>query len=402
MSSLVAEASGARGPHAGLVLDGQFRLDALIGSGSMAHVYRARQLVVERNVAIKILRTELLARADVLARFRREAAIAARLEHPHVAIVHATGTVPSVGGHPGGEPYLALEFLDGPSLAQLLEREGGALPLGRALHIVLALCDALGEAHARGIVHRDLKPENVILVHRGDDADFVKLVDFGLARMPGSADVQTRAGAVLGTPRYVSPEGAQGRDVGPAADCYALATLLYQCLAGRTPFDGEDALQVLLQHATASPPELTELDRARGVPEPIARVVMHNLAKDPAARAPDARALGRALVEAARVAHLEPEQIGLSSTLLGSQKTLTPVLGSAPTACPSSQRSGSPSGRSIHAKRPAERSVASPRRARVRRAAAFLLYFVVGALAALLVAHGVGLLAPPPRAEAAP
>jgi len=200
------------------VLDGQFRLDALIGSGSMAHVYRARQLVVERNVAIKILRTELLARADVLARFRREAAIAARLEHPHVAIVHATGTVPSVGGHPGGEPYLALEFLDGPSLAQLLEREGGALPLGRALHIVLALCDALGEAHARGIVHRDLKPENVILVHRGDDADFVKLVDFGLARMPGSADVQTRAGAVLGTPRYVSPEGAQGRDVGPDAD----------------------------------------------------------------------------------------------------------------------------------------------------------------------------------------
>src|SRR5690606_12718468 len=215
--------------------------------------------------------------------------------------------------------------------------------------------------------------------------------------------VQTRAGAVLGTPRYVSPEGAQGRDVGPAADCYALATLLYQCLAGRTPFDGDDALQVLLQHATAPPPELTELERAREVPEPIARVVMQNLAKDPKARAPEARALGRALVEAARRAQLEPEQIGLSSTLLGSKNTLTPALGAASAARRPSQKPPAASAASANDERTAERSpTVAARRARARRVAAFCLYFVVGALAALLVAQGLGLLEPEPRVEAAP
>nr|MDQ2645647.1 serine/threonine protein kinase [Myxococcota bacterium] len=288
-----AAASSQKDPYVGLCFDDQFRVEQAIGAGAMARVYRARQLGIERDVAIKILKRELMGMPDMLARFRREAELAARLLHPHIVVVHAIGRVPSFGPELGGEPYTALEYLDGPSLALLLEREGGRLPLGRALHVVLGICDAVGEAHARGIVHRDLKPENVLLVQRGDDTDFVKLLDFGLAKAQKSAvELQTRAGAVLGTPRYVSPEGAQGDEVGPAADCYGLATLLYQCLAGRTPFTSPDALTLLAEHASAEPPELRLHPAAAAVPEPIAEVVMQNLAKRPELRAPDARAFG--------------------------------------------------------------------------------------------------------------
>jgi serine/threonine-protein kinase len=307
---------GGDDPYLGLVLDGQFRLDEHAGSGSMARVYRARHLTVDRDVAVKVMRRELLVQADLVARFRREAQIAARLEHPNVIVVHAVGELPNARANIGGEPFVVLELLVGPSLARLLVESGGTLPLPRALHILLALCDALGEAHARGIVHRDIKPENVMLVRRGGDNDFVKVLDFGLAKtLDDKADWRTRAGAILGTPRYVSPEGAEGGAISAASDCYALATVLYQCLAGRTPFDGESAVSVLVQQTTAEPPDLNRL--ARDIPEPITRVIMQNLSKRPEARAADARILGRALVNAARSAGLDAEQFGLSSTLLG-------------------------------------------------------------------------------------
>jgi serine/threonine-protein kinase len=220
-----------------------------------------------------------------------------------------------------------LEWLEGPSLAQLLDQNGGFLPLARALHIVLALCDAVGEAHSRGIVHRDLKPENVMLVRRGDDPDFVKLLDFGLARvLDERADPRTRAGAILGTPRYVSPEGAEGLPVSPASDCYSLSTLLYQCLAGRTPFEAESAVGLLAQHTTAAPPDLRAFAPAASVAEPIARVIMKNLEKRPELRASDARAFGRELVAAARSAGLDALEFGLSSTLLGTRRNQSPIV----------------------------------------------------------------------------
>src|SRR6187401_736898 len=161
----------------GQVLDGQFRLEELVGAGSMARVYRAHQLGVGRDVALKLLRREHLGRAEVLARFQSEAALTARLSHPHVVGVHAVSRGMTEAS--ASEPYVVLEWLAGPSLAQALQAAGGYLPLERALHIVLALSDAVGEAHAHDLVHRDLKPENVLLVHRGDDRDFVKLLDFG-------------------------------------------------------------------------------------------------------------------------------------------------------------------------------------------------------------------------------
>lgn len=397
-------------PYVGLSFDDQFRIVEPIGEGTMARVYRARQLGVERDVAIKILKRELTALPDVLARFRREAELVARLAHPHVVVVHGIGRVPVFGPDVGGEPYTALEYLEGPSLGLLLEREGGILPLGRALHIVLGLCDAIGTAHACGVVHRDLKPENVLLVRRGDDVDFVKVLDFGLAKAQNSAvDVQTRAGAVLGTPRYVSPEGAQGDEVGPAGDCYALATLLYQCLVGRTPFDGSDPLTLLVAQVSSTPPEIGSHAAAAAIPQPLARVIMQNLSKRPSDRAPDARALGRALVEASRRAHLGSDEIGLSSTLLGTERTRR--VNSAP---PVHRVEPSTSREPSMALEPARASVepssslsagAAPvsdaqnrarrRRARrVRHAAIFAVCFLLGIVAALAIASSLGVFEP--------
>ncbi|HEY8945020.1 MAG TPA: serine/threonine-protein kinase [Polyangiaceae bacterium] len=392
------ETSGSSGDDAysGLVLDGQFRLEQPLGNGSMARVYRARHLSIDRDVAVKILRHELLEQSDVVARFKREAQIAAKLAHPNVIVVHAVGEIPNVHTGIGGEPYVTLELLGGPSLAKVLGDCGETLPLARALHIVLSVCDALGEAHAQGIVHRDVKPENVMLVRRGGDDDFVKVLDFGLAKTlddPGSW--HTRAGAVLGTPRYLSPEGAEGRAVTPAADCYAIATLLYRCLAGRTPFDGPNAVGILVQQSSAEPPDIRGWPASREVPEPIARVIMQNLAKRPESRAVDARALGRALVDAARAAGLDGEQIGLSSTLLGSTRRWSGgealrrhVDSNGSTRDPSTtspERRGVPANGSRLPSARAKREI-------TRRLALFVACFMLGAAAAAGVASRMGAL----------
>src|SRR5262249_3070008 len=209
---------------------------------------------------------------------------------------------------------LVMEFLDGISLLSALAAagtsgDGQALPLPRALHIALQICDAVGEAHTQGIVHGDLKPENVMLVRRGSDPDFVKVLDFGIARINwGEQSVATAAGLIFGTARYISPEGAQGNAVGPASDVYSIGTILYQMLSGRTPFDGDQAVGLLVQQIHDPAPDLRSIPRAAYVPESIADVVMATLAKDPAAREPDARALGQAIFDAAKIAGLSPDE----------------------------------------------------------------------------------------------
>jgi len=205
--------------------------------------------------------------------------------------------------------YMVMEYLDGLSLQSALAAAGGSLPLNRALHIALQLCEAVGEAHEHGIVHRDLKPENVMLVRRGPDPDIVKVLDFGIARINwGEQSVATAAGLIFGTARYISPEGAQGNAVTPASDVYAIGTLLYQMLSGRTPFDGEQAVGLLVQQIHDPAPPLRDIPRAAHVPVQIAEVVMATLAKDPAKREQDARSLGHAIFDAARAAGLSPEE----------------------------------------------------------------------------------------------
>ncbi|HQK18689.1 MAG TPA: serine/threonine-protein kinase, partial [Polyangiaceae bacterium] len=201
----------------------------------------------------------------------------------------------------GGELYIVMEYLDGISLMSALAAAGGVMPLARALHVALQICDAVGEAHAQGIVHRDIKPENVMLVRRGDDPDYVKVLDFGIARLDwGEESFATQAGLIFGTARYISPEGSQGKPVSPSADVYAIATILYQCLSGRTPFDADSSVGLLMQHAYETPPALLDIPRASYVPPQLATVIMRNLSKSPEERCQDARIFGRELVEAAR------------------------------------------------------------------------------------------------------
>jgi serine/threonine protein kinase len=282
-------------PHLGRVIAGQFRVERLLGKGAMARVYLAQQLGLERPVALKILHRELLREESATARLRREATIGARLRHPNLAEVLMLGVVDASAEQPGGEPFIVLEYLEGMSLTSALLAARGSLGVVRAVHVALQLCDALGEAHSLGIVHRDLKPDNIMLVRRGADSDFVKVLDFGMARAGRDPDFATRDGAVLGTARYIAPEGAQGGSVGPEGDVYAIATLLFQCIAGRTPFDGQSAVAILVQQVSATPPDLRAVGSGRDAPVALAELVARNLAKDPLDRAPNARALGAEL-----------------------------------------------------------------------------------------------------------
>ena len=302
--------------YVGLELSGHIRIKHLIGIGSMGRVYRAFQAGIDRDVAVKIIHRELGGNADLVARFHREAKIASRLSHPNVISVLMTGSIPQKNDpRIGGEMYLVMEYLDGMSLLSALAAAGTggvatALPLSRALHIMIQVCEAVGEAHAAGIVHRDIKPENVMMIRRGDDPDFVKVLDFGIARLDwADRSMATQAGLIFGTAKYISPEGAEGKPVTPAADVYSIATVLYQCLAGRTPFEAESPVQLLMQHANVEPPDLRSIPRASYVPEPIAAVIMRNLAKKPEDRAADARALGKELTAAVRESGLDPEDV---------------------------------------------------------------------------------------------
>jgi len=281
-------------PYLGQTLQREFRIDALIGAGAVGRVYRAHQLGVERNVALKIMHRDLAANEGLRARFQREARIAGSLCHPNLVNVLSLSEVEGEGVP---IPFLVLEFLDGHSLRSALLAQG-ALPPARAVHILLQIADALGEAHERGIVHRDLKPENSMLVRRGDDPDFVKVLDFGVARADADHPaIATRAGAIFGSARYVAPECAAGGASTPASDVYALATLGYECLTGSPPFDGENAIQVLLKQQSARLPPL--LERAPNVPVALAQLLETNLSKSPQARAQNARQFLRDLLTAA-------------------------------------------------------------------------------------------------------
>jgi eukaryotic-like serine/threonine-protein kinase len=274
---------------------GQFRVERLLGVGAMARVYLAQQIGLDRPVALKILRRDLLHDEAATARIRREATIGGRLRHPNLPEVLMLGSVDATPDYPGGEPFIVLEHLDGMSLTSALLAGGGALGLVRSVHVALQICDALGEAHALGIVHRDLKPDNVMLVRRGADNDFVKVLDFGMARAGRDPDFATHDGAVLGTARYIAPEGAQGGRVGPEGDVYAIATLLFQCITGRTPFDGPSAVSILIQQVGAVPPDLRSVGPGREAPVALADLVARNLAKDPLDRSANARVFGAEL-----------------------------------------------------------------------------------------------------------
>jgi predicted Ser/Thr protein kinase len=270
------------------IIAGRFRIECEIGRGGMGTVYRASHLGLERPVAIKILKQEFAAYTEVAERFMREARTMARLKHPRAAIIFDAGHLAD------GRPFIVMEYIEGSTLAETLAREGTFAP-ERAVKVASEICDVLSEAHALGIVHRDLKPSNIILNERG-----VCVLDFGIAKvLQDSTEVTrthatTESGLVIGTPRYMSPEQCLGHRIGPATDLYSVGVLLYEMLAGRTPFVDQLSSVVLVKQATAQPPALLSL--RPDVPRPLALAVHTLLAKNPAHR-PASAAEARRMVE---------------------------------------------------------------------------------------------------------
>jgi serine/threonine-protein kinase len=253
-------------------LAGRYRLVERLASGGMGEVWRAQDVVLDRRVAVKLLRPEYADSTEFRDRLRSEGRLVAALSHPGIVRVYDHGDSET------GDPYLAMEFVDGEPLSAVLAREGTLAP-ARLLDIVAQVADGLDGAHRAGLVHRDIKPGNLLV-----DGQTIKITDFGIA-LAADAAALTRTGMVLGTPQYLSPERASGRTATAASDLYSLGVIAYQGLAGRPPFEG-DPLGVVLAHRDTPLPALPP-----AVPRPVAELVEALTAKDPGDRPADARAV---------------------------------------------------------------------------------------------------------------
>jgi eukaryotic-like serine/threonine-protein kinase len=269
----------SKDPLLGTLVDGRYEVLSVIGEGGMGTVYQVRHKALGKRFALKALRKDLALDGEIAARFIQEARTAAAVSHPGLVEITDFGRLES------GQVYFVMELLEGQSLAALL-RQGGPLPAARGLRMVRQLVHALKAAHDASIVHRDLKPEN-IHVGRGDaDADLVKVVDFGLAKVIGSSKL-TRAGMVFGTPHYMSPEQAAGEAVDHRADIYALGVVMYEMFTGKVPFEADSYMGVLTKHMYMIPTPPSALNPEMKALGPLEDVILRCLQKRPAARYDD-------------------------------------------------------------------------------------------------------------------
>ncbi len=269
-------AVSARMPDVGEVFAGRYDLQRLLGRGGMGVVYLANQAPLGRQVALKILKPPESIEDDPNfdERFLREAAAAAQLSHPNTITVHDFGQADD------GALYIVMEYLEGSDVRTVLTHEGALSP-ARAIHIAKQVCKSLREAHRKGIIHRDLKPANVLLLERDEDADFVKVLDFGLVKFRGEASEITLAGKFLGSPRYTSPEALdRTKEVDHRADIYATGVLLYTMITGQPPFNG-DPMQVLHAHLHEKPKPMWHLNPEAQTSPDLEGLVAKCLEKDP-------------------------------------------------------------------------------------------------------------------------
>jgi serine/threonine-protein kinase len=282
------------GQYVGQTLYGQFRVETLIGIGSTGTVFRAKQLGIGRPVAIKVLHPELRNQQEIVARFQREAQIASRLSHPNIVHMYLSGVLPD------GNLFLAMEYVTGTPLSQAVSPDGWSPD--RAVHVMDQVLSALSGAHRAGIVHRDLKPENVMLTEVGDDADFVKVLDFGIARLLDHRTVASRSGLVFGSPKYISPEAASGDPADERSDVYSAGIILYELLGGRPPFDAEKPLDLLMMQIRNEPPRLSDVRRGAPLPDEIVAAVHQAIEKKPDRRYRSADVFRQALRNAMKAA----------------------------------------------------------------------------------------------------
>ncbi len=283
----------------GTTLSGRYKIEKLLGEGGMGAVYQAEHTHMRKRLAVKVLHPEMSRLPEVVARFEREAMAAAHIDHPNVA------TATDFGKLEDGSFFLVLEFVEGESLRDVIAV--GRLETGRALRILRQIAAALQRAHALGIVHRDLKPENVMLVNREGEHDFVKVLDFGIAKVPvgtlsqsqtplgPSQPVLTQLGMVYGTPEYMAPEQALGQPVDPRADIYSLGVIGYEMLAGVRPFDHASKVTLLGMHVTAAVPPIAVKAPEAIVPHEVEAILIRMLAKESTHRYADSKELSDAI-----------------------------------------------------------------------------------------------------------
>ncbi len=323
---------------AGAIVADRYRVESVLGEGGMGVVYLAEHVHMRKRVALKVLLAEWSNLPEVVARFEREAIAAGKIEHPNVA--RAT----DFGRLDGGSFFLVLEHVDGRTLRDVIAE--GPLGLDRAVQIARGVALAIGAAHAEGIVHRDLKPENVMLIDHGGDPDFVKVLDFGIAKVDGygggdnetsgvSSKPLTRIGAVIGTPDYMSPEQAFGQAIDLRSDLYSLGVILFEMIAGGPPFKG-DAVTVLRQHVTAPVPLLGV---AAGTDPRVEAIVRRLLEKEQKDRFQSAKELVVALDDLYAPALLTT---GLRAQLHSVSGVTTPAASQAVTSPLSLQRIATP------------------------------------------------------------
>jgi serine/threonine protein kinase len=289
-------------PLLGQTLDDKYRLEARLGSGGMGTVYQGRHVFIDRPVAIKVLNPRFGEGVAARERFRREARASARLQHDNAVKVTDFGETST------GFVYIVMELLEGRTLRDVIVKEA-PLELARSVSIMLQASAAVAAAHEAGIIHRDLKPANIFIVQKSDVPFLIKVLDFGIAKLAVDTfdedDVKalTQIGAMLGTPRYMSPEQCDGLELTPAADVYSLGVILYEMLTGSAPFTGSTPMAIAMKHATDAPRSPREIVAA--IPLALERVVLHSLEKRPQDRPANAEEFRRELLATAESLGLE-------------------------------------------------------------------------------------------------
>lgn len=266
-------------PLIGTVFDGKYVIDALIGVGGMGKVYRGRNLRTEHSIAIKTLMPELVHDESLVRRFEVEAKAASNLSHPNTIRVYDHG-------NEGKLLWMVMELLDGISLERALNIERAIEPR-RLIGLMRQVCASLAEAHGKGLIHRDLKPDNIFLNRAGGEADFVKVLDFGVAKLKDpkfGSEKLTQAGMIFGTPRYMSPEQARAKELDERSDIYALGVIMFECLTGKAPFEAADPIGVLVKHCNEPVPTFASVNPSLVIDPVFEEIVRRCLAKKPEQR----------------------------------------------------------------------------------------------------------------------